>query len=231
VKILLADDDLDLLDVTTYALRREGFDLISATDGEHALRRWQDDQPDLVVLDLGLPHVTGFEVCQRIRRSSTIPIIILTGRHDDDSVVHGFQVGADDYITKPFSPRQLAMRIRAIWRRMATESQSEALPKLRLRELDLILDPELLEVYFGDRVEKLTPLEFRIFHLLVTNAGRVVGTERLIQHAWGYAGGDTAGLKTHLSHLRKKLRVPRGHPGYISAVNGAGYRLSLMKDD
>src|SRR5437868_15077002 len=117
MKVLLVDDDLDLLDVTSYALRRDGLNTIVASDGAQALRRWQTETPDIVVLDISLPHMNGLEVCHKIRQNSSTPVILLTGHSDEEHVVQGFRMGADDYVTKPFSPRQLAMRIQAVCRR------------------------------------------------------------------------------------------------------------------
>jgi DNA-binding response OmpR family regulator len=182
VKILLVDDDTDLLDVTSYALRREGFNIIVATDGAQAVHRWENDRHALVVLDVGLPRMSGFEVCRRIRHASQTPVILLTALHDDDSVVQGFRLGADDYVTKPFSPRQLAMRIRAVCRRGSHHGKPE--PARERRVGDMGLDVEGHEVTRGGRTVRLTPLEFRILHLLASNAGRVVRATRLVEYAW-----------------------------------------------
>ncbi len=224
MKILLVDDDVDLLDVTAYALRREGFTIIVATDGAQALRRWQSERPDLVVLDVGLPHHTGFEVCRTIRQGGDTPVILLTGLHAEEHVVRGFQLGADDYVTKPFSPRQLAMRIRAVLRRGPQTGQPEPVRQLRLGEL--ALDRESHEARHGERAIALTPIEFRLLYILASNAGRVVSSSRLVDYAWGYDGGDVSLLKTHISHLRKKLALPQADLGDIRAVPRVGYRLT-----
>lgn len=225
MRILLVDDDLDLLDVTSYGLRREGFNVIAASDGIQAIQRWRSDQPDLVVLDVGLPRLSGFEVCRRIRQSGSTPVILLTGLDDEEHVVQGFQYGADDYVTKPFSLRQLAMRIRAIWRRAASTTEPEPTRELRLGELSL--DIESHSASRGDRRVQLTPLEFRLLYLLVSNAGRVVSSGRLVEYAWryGHDGGDSSLLKTHICHLRQKLALPSNGPGSIRALHGVGYRF------
>lgn len=223
MRVLLVDDDADLLDVTAYALRREGFDIIQAIDGAQAVRRWEADQPNVVVLDVGLPHQSGFEVCRTIRERSQVPVILLTARHDEDSVVKGFLMGADDYVTKPFSPRQLSMRIRAVARRAAGSTNHE--PRRELRVADLVLDVEAHEVRRGARVIALTPLEFRLLRALATNAGQVVSSKRLVDYAWSYDSGDTYLLKTHICHIRKKLGLPREGPGAIRGIPGVGYRL------
>jgi DNA-binding response OmpR family regulator len=224
MKVLLVDDDLDLLDVTAYALRREGFDVLPATDGVQALQRWEVDRPDIVVLDVGLPRMNGFDVCRKIRAEATTPIILLTALHDDDHVVQGFRLGADDYVTKPFSPRQLAMRIHAVWRRGSRATTLE--PARLLRVGNAVLDVEMHQVRQNGRVVRLTPIEFRLLHLLASNAGRVVSTERLVEYAWGYDRGDASLVKTHICHIRKKLRLPPDGPGSIRAVPGVGYRLA-----
>ena len=224
MKILLADDDADMVDVTAYALRREGFNIIVATDGAQALRRWESDQPDLVLLDVGMPRMNGLEVCRKIRQSSETPVIMLTAAGDEEHVVQGFRHGADDYITKPFSPKQLAMRIRAVMRRSSNKPMAEPVSVLRVGQYTL--DMESHQVTKGDVVAQLTPLEFRILYMLAMNEGRVVSFGRLVEYAWGYDGGEPAMLKTHISHIRKKLKVVEGQPGYISVVHGVGYALA-----
>ncbi|MGH2457528.1 MAG: response regulator transcription factor [Chloroflexota bacterium] len=224
MKILLADDDADMLDVTAYALRREGFNIIVATDGAQALRRWQSDEPDLVLLDVGMPRMSGFEVCQQIRQTSQTPVIMLTAAGDEEHIVQGFIHGADDYVTKPFSPKQLAMRIRAILRRSTDVRVPEPVREIHVG--DLTLDLEAHRVRKGTTWVQLTPIEFRILNILAANVGRVVSFARLADHVWGYDGGDPAVLKTHISHVRSKLSLPRQGTGAIRVVHGAGYYLS-----
>ena len=178
MKVLLMDDDLDLLDVTAYALGREGFNVITATDGVQTLERWRTDQPDLVVLDVGLPRLGGLAVLKQIRQGGTTPVILLTALHSEEQIVEGFQSGADDYVTKPFSPRQLAMRVRAILRRATSQQQPEPVRVLQFG--DLVLDVEGHQVRYANNFVQLTPIEFRLLHLLVSNAGRVVSTARLV---------------------------------------------------
>jgi DNA-binding response OmpR family regulator len=228
MKVLLVDDDTDLLDVTAYALRRDGFSVIVATDGLQAMQRWQDDHPDLLVCDVTMPGLNGFEVCHQIRQASSTPVILLTALNSEEQIVKGFSLGADDYVTKPFSPRQLAMRIRAVWRRGAQVTDPEPVRKLRVG--DLILDSESHEVYHRDRQISLTTIEFKLLYILAANAGRVVTSSRLVEYAWGYDGGDISVLKTHVSHIRTKLRLPQPDPAAITAVPRVGYRLTLRGD-
>src|ERR1700737_1381822 len=140
MKILIVDDDTDLLDVTAYALRREGFNVIVAIDGTQALRRWQSEEPDLILLDVGMPRMSGFEVCRKIRQTASTPVIMLTAAGDEEHVVQGFRHGADDYVVKPFSPKQLALRIRAVMRRSTGQSVSETERILDVGEFRLDLE-------------------------------------------------------------------------------------------
>jgi DNA-binding response OmpR family regulator len=223
MKLLLVDDDTDLLDVTAYALRREGFNVTVATDGMHALQRIEQERPDLIVSDVVMPRLDGFDLCQKVRQSGTTPVILLTALNSEEHILRGFQLGADDYITKPFSPRQLAMRVRAVLRRGSLSSEPE--PSRELRSGGLLLDVESHEVWHGDRQIQLTPIEFKLLHILCLNQGRVVSSSRLVDFAWGYDGGDVSLLKTHLSHIRGKLRLPQEDIGNIRAVPRVGYRL------
>jgi DNA-binding response OmpR family regulator len=224
MKVLLVDDDADLLDVTAYALRREGFNVLMATDGPQAVRRWQNDQPDVVVLDIGLPNMSGFDVCKQIREDSTTPVIFLSALHGDDPVTRGFQLGADDYVTKPFSPRQLAMRLRAVWRRGSGAGKPE--PAREIRVGDVVFDMDSRTASRGGQTIRLTRLESRILFLLMSNAGRVVTSERLVEYTWGYEEGETSLLKAHICHIRKKLELPQKGPGAIVSVSGVGYQFN-----
>ena len=137
MKVLLVDADLDLLDVTAYALRRDGFDVMTAVDGLQALQRWQADGPDVVVLDLDLPRLSGFEVCHQIREAGPTPVILLSASYTEDEIIQGFRLGPDDYVRKPLSVRQLAMRIQAIWRRVTGSGAVEPVRELRIGDLRL----------------------------------------------------------------------------------------------
>jgi DNA-binding response OmpR family regulator len=223
MKVLLVDDDVDLLDLTTYALRREGYAVVAATDGQQAMARYAAERPDLVVLDGNLPKLNGFEVCRRIRQDGPTPVIMLTARDDEDDVVKGLGLGADDYVTKPFSAKQLAARMKAVLRRSQADPYRRAAAALRAGDLELDLQSH--EAKKGGAEVRLTPLEFRILYLLAMNEGRVIPYSRLVEYAWGYDGGDSALLKTHICHIRKKLGAAPGAPGGIRAVPGVGYSL------
>ncbi len=224
-RILLADDDLDLLDATAYVLRREGFNVVTATDGETALRRWRAVQPDLTLLDVRMPRLGGLEVCRRIRRSSQAPIVLLTAADDEEHVLQGFRSGADDYVTKPFRPRELASRIRAVLRRHAGQAAAGA--PAGILAAGLRLEPATHQVVVGSATVHLTPREFQILSLLATHEGKVVGFGRLLESGWGYDNGEPSLLKSHVSHLRKKLGQLPGWEGQIDVIRGAGYILRV----
>ena len=223
MKALVVDDDVDLLDLTTYALRREGYTVLPAVDGAHALQRWQTEHPDIILLDANLPRLNGFEVCRRIRQESETPIIMLTARDDEEDVVRGLQLGADDYVTKPFSQKQLAARMAAVLRRSSADRYDQAVSEVRVG--DLVLDLNAHETRHGSASIELTAIEFRILFMLAANANRVIPYTRLVEYAWGYDGGDAGLLKTHVCHIREKLNLPLGGNGGIKAIPGVGYKL------
>jgi DNA-binding response OmpR family regulator len=225
MKVLLVEDDADLLDLLTYALRREGYTVLTAMDGQQALKRWEDDAPDVVLLDANLPKIDGFEVCRRIRHDGTTPIIMLTARDEEEDILRGFQLGADDYVNKPFSARQLAARMKAVLRRSQSDPYRQPVREVKVG--DVLLDLQSYSVTSGDRQIQLTPLEFRILYLLGVNEGRVIPYSRLVEYAWGYEGGDSSLLKTHICHIRQKLNLSAGKNGGIRAVPGVGYSLAL----
>lgn len=226
MKVLLVDDDVDLLDLTTYALRREGYTVLAAIDGVQALHRWEAETPDLVLLDINLPKLNGLEVCRRIRRESETPIIMLTARDEEEDVLRGLQAGADDYVIKPFSARQLCARMKTVLRRCQTDPYRQPVSELRFG--DIVLDLQSHEATKAGQVVELTPLEFRILYLLGMNIGRVIPYSRLVEYAWGYDGGDSSLLKTHICHIRKKLDMPCTKREGIRAVPGVGYSLARM---
>src|SRR3989449_3467251 len=222
IKVLLVEDDAEMLDLTAYVLRRERFVVIEASDGATALRRWKADRPDLVVLDLGLPAVDGFEVLRRVREDDeATPILVLTARRDAQDILRCFNLGTDDFLPKPFEFRELTARMRAILRRARVGAQGDAEPRLQIDGLSL--DPEAYEVTWQDRWVRLTPTEFRILYLLATNPGHVVPASRLYTYVWGSDGGDANALRSHISHLRRKLDVGGAAPGRITSVPAVGY--------
>jgi DNA-binding response OmpR family regulator len=225
MKVLLVEDDADLLDLLTYALGREGYTVLTAMDGQQALKRWEDNTPDIVLLDANIPKIDGYEVCRRIRHDGATPIIMLTARDEEEDVLHGFRAGADDYVNKPFSAKQLAARIKAVLRRAQADPYRQPVREVKVGEVRL--DLQAYSVTSGDRQIQLTPLEFRILYLLGVNEGRVIPYSRLVEYAWGYEGGDSSLLKTHICHIRQKLNLSAGKNGGIRAVPGVGYGLAL----
>jgi DNA-binding response OmpR family regulator len=224
MKALIVDDDVDLVDLLTYALRREGYAVLTAIDGQQALRQWQLENPDIVLLDVTLPKLNGFEVCRQMRRDSDVPVIMLTSRDEEEDIVRGLQLGADDYVTKPFSVKQLTNRMKTVLRRCQADSYNQPISQVRVG--DLVLDLQSHQATKGDKVVPLTQLEFRILYMLAMNEGRVIPYSRLVEYAWGYDGGDANLLKTHICHIRKKLGLAVGHGGGIKSVIGVGYSLT-----
>ncbi|TME76583.1 MAG: response regulator transcription factor [Chloroflexi bacterium] len=221
IKILLVEDDPDILDLTSYVLRRERFVVTEATDGAQALRRWKTDRPDLVIMDLGLPGLDGFEVLRRIREEDQTPILIITGRKDAHDILRAFNLGTDDFVPKPFEFRELIARVRAILRRTQAAHAETVEPSVQLD--GLTLDPVPYEVTWRNESVRLTPTEFRILYLLVTNAGHVVPASRLYTYVWGSDGADANALRSHISHLRRKLEIGGSSPGTISSIPAVGY--------
>jgi DNA-binding response OmpR family regulator len=232
MKALIVDDDRVLADVLAFTLRREGFQITLAYDGETALERWAEEQPDLIVLDVNMPRLDGFAVCRRIREQADTPIILLTVRGEEDDIVHGLKLGADDYITKPFSPRQLVARTHAVLRR-AGRSVAPAIRQTG----ELTLDASRREMGIGGgEPVLLTPLESRLLDYLMLNAGHVLTAEAIITHVWGAEGGDRDMLRQLVHRLRGKITQAHSpeasKPGFsnlvsIETVPGLGYGLTL----
>lgn len=227
MKVLIVDDDRTLADVLAFTMRREGYQVIKAHDGNAALRRWAEDQPDLILLDINLPGEDGFSICKTIRQASQVPIIMLTVRGEDDDVVRGLELGADDYIPKPFSPRQLVARAGAVLRRAGSR------PAPAVREHGrILLDLRRREVRIqeGEPIT-LTPLESRLLDYLLTNTGIVLTADAIIDHVWGPEGGDRGMLRQVIHRLRSKIEPDPSDPIYIETVPGIGYGMAPGPDD
>jgi DNA-binding response OmpR family regulator len=221
-KILVVDDDFALADVLAFTLRRAGFNVILAHDGHSALDQFCREQPDLVVLDWMLPDIEGLDVCKQLRAQSDVPIFLLTIRKTDDDVVSALEAGADDYITKPFSPRQLVARVRAMLRRSVGEPQEV----LQVGPLSLNVERSVLTWADYPSIH-LTILEMRLMHILLQNAGSVLTTESLIVRIWG-SGGSTNEMLTQLVYrLRKKLDAYVGSCVIIETIPRIGYALDI----
>jgi DNA-binding response OmpR family regulator len=225
IRVLLADDDLDFLDVTAYALRRAGFVVDTVTNGSDALQSWNNDH-DIVLLDVNMPTMAGIDVCRQIRGSSLVPVVLISGNRRESEIVRGFEAGADDYVAKPFSPQQLVMRLQAIYKR-ATGHTAEVTPH-RIALPPLVIDLDSFSATVSGQPVHLTRIEFRLLYALAANVGRVVTTSRLMDFAWGMDGeGDAALLKTHFSHIRSKLNQAAEHSMEIRALAGTGYGLHI----
>ncbi len=227
IRVLVADDDLDFLDVTAYALRRAGFEVETASSGGDALRSWQKDAPDVILLDVNMAENPGIEVCQTIRAQSSIPVILMSGNRRESEIVRGFRAGADDYITKPFSPQHLVMRLQAIHKRVSGHV-AEVTPR-HIVLPPLVIDLDSFLVMIDGEPVRLTRLEFRLLYCLAANIGRIVSTSRLIDFAYGLDGeGDVSLLKTHFSHIRRKIAEVSDYPLTIRALAGAGYGMYMQ---
>ena len=222
----MADDDLDFLDVTAYALRRAGFEVNAVSNVTDVLGSLRTGPPDIFVLDVNMPQLAGTQICQTIRKSSTTPVVLMSGNRAESEIINGFAAGADDYVTKPFSVQQLVMRLRAIHRR--TSGRIVDVTPRHITIGPLAIDLDSFQVTLEDRPIRLTRLEFRLLYCLAANIGRVVTTSRLIDFGWGLDGeGDVSLLKTHFSHIRRKLSGVSRHPITVRALPGVGYSLHI----
>ncbi len=225
MKLLLVDDDADLLAVTAFALQQAGYLVVKAASSPAALRAFADEQPDLVLLDINLPGGSGFEVCAAIRRDSRVPIMMLTARGEEQDLVHALELGADDYLTKPFSPRTLTARVKALLRRAGLVSSG------RTAAAGLELDPDTLTLKCADGTSiRVTQLESRLLHLLIAQAGQTVHADRLLAHVWGRKGGGDRQLLKQLVHrLRQKMGEKPDEPRFIETIPGVGYRVRVAE--
>ena len=224
-RILLVDDELSVQKLLAYPLRKEGYDVIPALDGREALERLRDDNFDLVVLDVMLPRMDGFDVCRAIRSRSTVPIIMLTAKTEETDKVLGLELGADDYITKPFSVREFRSRVKAVLRRAAL-AQPEAQFEEPIEEGELSIDFEKRSVVVRGESVRLTYVEFEILAALARAPGRVFSRTMLLERVWGDAAyRDPRTIDVHIRHLREKLEQEAKTPELILTVRGVGYRF------
>lgn len=220
-KILVVDDEITLLKTVRAYLEQEGYTVQTTTDGRSALHLFRQFQPDLVVLDIMLPEIDGLEVLRQLRQSSEVYVIMLTAKADEADKVIGLGLGADDYVTKPFSPRELVARIKAALRRLGVSSTKKELVSAHLR-----LDEEARLAWKDGRPLDLTPIEFDLLHTLMRHDGRALSREQLIEQVWGYDYyGDDRVVDVHIGRLRKKIEADPTHPTFIATVWGAGYRF------
>jgi two-component system alkaline phosphatase synthesis response regulator PhoP len=220
-KVLVVDDDVKTVDLVKLYLERDGYQVLTAYDGVEALRLARESRPDLIVLDLMLPDIDGLEVCRTLRHESDVPIIMLTARTTDQDKLTGLGLGADDYVTKPFSPKVLVARVQAVLRRLPGERGPE-----EIKRGEISINFTKHEALFSDRPLNLTTVEFKLLGILAKEPGRVFSRASLIEEALGYdfEGFDRT-IDVHILNLRRKLETDPSHPIYIKTVYGVGYKF------
>jgi two-component system response regulator RegX3 len=225
-RVLVVEDESALADSIAYSLSREGYQVLTAADGEKALERFRAERPSIVLLDLMLPKLSGLDVCRAIRAESQVPIVILTAKDSEADKVAGLELGADDYVTKPFSMRELVSRVRAHLRRVEMSTPPPAPSPGKLAGGPVEMDPERHEVRVRSEPVSLTPKEFELLELLLTRKGRLLTRQYLIDEVWGpdYVG-DTKTLDVHVKRLRQKVEADRHRPRHLLTVRGLGYKF------
>ncbi|MFG2503680.1 response regulator transcription factor [Streptomyces sp. NPDC048441] len=224
LRVLVVDDDLTVAEVVTGYLERAGYGVDRAGDGPTALERAAARRPDLVVLDLMLPGMDGLEVCRRLRARGPVPVIMLTARGDEDDRILGLEIGADDYVTKPFSPRELVLRVESVLRRSGSATVGR--PLAPLRTAGLSLDPSARRATKGGTELALTVREFDLLAFFMRHPGRAFGREDLMREVWGWDFGDLSTVTVHVRRLRAKIEDDPARPRLIQTVWGVGYRLT-----
>jgi DNA-binding response OmpR family regulator len=223
--ILIVDDEPSVTDLLAYNLRKAHYNVIIAANGREALRLAGEFKPDLILLDLMIPEVDGLDVCRELRKSSNVPVIMITARGEEIDRIVGLELGADDYVTKPFSVRELMARIKAVLRRVQNENTEPSTVISGTGNLRMDVEQRIVTV--TDTVIEFTRLEFDLLHRLLINPGRVLTRERLLEQAWGYDYvGDTRAVDSAVKRLRAKLRAVSSEADCIESVRGLGYRIS-----
>lgn len=223
-RILVVDDDPVLSELVSYILRAEGYEAIVANDGEEGLRKFQATQPDLVVLDVTMPEMDGFEVCKRIRAVSNTPVIMLTAQGSEDAIVRGLDIGADDYVTKPFQLKPFMARVRANLRR--ANAPQPQYGKVTYQDDYLTVDLEAHKVLVKGEPVKLTPTEYKLLAVLVKNRGRILEFRQLLEQVWGFEYIDDIDyLRVYIWHLRRKIEPDPKNPTYLHNELSIGYRF------
>ena len=230
-RILIVDDEAPVREVLTLYLQREGFDVATASDGEAALLTAQKNPPDLVVLDLMLPKISGMEVFRHLRETSTVPVIMLTARNDEIDRIVGLELGADDYVVKPFSPREVAARVKNVLRRASTASTithaEEKSSASAIRVDDIVISPGTYTATVRGEDAALTSTEFELLHFLARHPGQVFSRSQLLDQVWGYDfPADASTVTVHIHRLREKIEENPAQPRYILTVWGVGYRFT-----
>jgi DNA-binding response OmpR family regulator len=224
-KVLVVEDDANLLEAVKYNLRKEDYDVITAADGEAALTAARREKPGLLILDIMLPKLNGFEVCRILRKETTVPILMLTAKVDETDKIVGLEIGADDYMTKPFSMRELMARVRAMLRRSKMAETPPLLP-LVMKIQDLEIDTARHTAFLAGKELELSPKEYDLLVFLAGNKGLVFSRDQLLEKVWGYDfAGDTRTVDVHIRWLRQKIEKDAGRPQYLLTVRGTGYKL------
>jgi len=224
-KVLVVDDDVKTVELVKLYLNRDGYKVLTAYEGDEALRVARESHPDLIVLDLMLPGINGLDICRTLRRESDVPIIMLTARSTEDDKLAGLGIGADDYVTKPFSPKELAARVRAVLRRLPDETLQRGPAEIRNGEL--LLNLVTHEANLGGRLLQLTPVEFKLLGVFAREPGRTFSRAQLIEKVFGYDfDGFDRTIDVHILNLRRKLEPDSNRSKYIMTVYGAGYKFS-----
>ena len=234
-KVLVVEDEQSIITLLQYNLQQAGYEVITAMDGEEGLEKALAEKPHIIVLDLMLPNLDGIEVCKQLRQNKVdIPILMLTAKDDEFDKVLGLELGADDYMTKPFSPREVVARVKAILRRtsknVVNTEDSSTTPQITIGPLRIF--PENFEAYFNEEALDLTPKEFELLAYLAKNKGRVLTRDQLLSAVWNYDfAGDTRIVDVHISHLREKIEKESKKPNIIKTVRGLGYKLEEPKSN
>ncbi len=224
-KVLIVEDDRNLLEAIRYNFEKESYLTLVASDGAEGLETARREKPDLIVLDVMLPTIDGFEVCRILRKEMSVPIIMLTARADETDKIVGLDIGADDYMTKPFSIRELLARVRALLRRVNLNTSDE-LTTETIQIGEITVDLKKHRVAYGDKTLGLTAKEFELLAFLAQNRSYVFTREQLLEKVWGYEyAGDTRTVDVHIRWLRQKLENDPGHPVHILTVRGTGYKI------
>lgn len=223
-KILIVDDEENIVNLIEYNLKNAGFQTISADNGQKAIRMAQEERPDLIILDVMLPLMDGFDVVKELRKESTVPVLMLTARTEVIDRVLALELGADDYLTKPFSTRELVARVKAILRRTVKDVKMEETQVLKSG--GLTLDGYRHQVFLDEKELQLTATEYELLKLLMGNKGRVFTREKLLELLWDYEYlGDTRTIDVHIRHLREKVEEDPANPSFIKTVRGFGYKF------
>lgn len=222
------DDEPSIVTLLKFNLEQAGFEVLTASDGNEGYDTARKEKLDVIILDLMLPGMDGMDVCKQLRLGKiNTPILMLTAKSDELDKILGLELGADDYITKPFSPREVVARVKAILRRAETKTEEETAEAIKVGDLRIL--PEQFEAYFKEKKLELTPKEFELLLYLANHAGKVLSRDQLLNAVWNFDfAGDTRIVDVHISHLREKMEEDTKQPQYIKTVRGFGYKMEVM---